>query len=814
MSYHRHVLAGCTPEPLAHYLKALGILRLVSEQKDETCRGAWQDDRFVLVTTLSCRELEEFFLEEYQPTAFVSPWNKGSGFFQKSDPGLEPVEKSTASRLAVFRNGILGTRVLLGNITESDEIVRAIKARTKTNAGSFQTSDQGKRLSNSGAFTTVQARLKAKLLDPALTDLDRSEISENLEAIRSLAAHPTDPPSKAEAKRIKDSSAYKALLGEADRQFKALKTSLILDCSLTFRGSERVWLDAAMVLDELGEARFPALLGTGGNDGRLDFTNNLMQRLSDLFDLDSERAAPTLGARGWLSSALWGRSTDGMLSGVPVGQYLPISAGGANSTTGADGNSLVNPWDFILMMEGTTLFSSASTKRMNPAAQAQASAPFSLRSHSAGGGTISESEESARGEQWMPLWDRYLTLPELKNFLAEGRAQIGKVSASRPVDMARAISRLGVARGITAFQRYGYLERNGQANFAVPLGRIPVTARPRARLVDEIASWLDRLHHLARAKGAPSRLGHAERGMSDAVFAALTHDDSPALWQAILRAAVGVERLQSTGTAIKAGPIPKLSTEWLIACNDGSAEFRLATALGGAAGGYSKDNGKPFNSLRHHWLPLEDGARRFRTSDKKLAHDVRVVAHGRDPEVDLLAIIERRTIESAQKGVRHPRVMAATGTGACLTDLTAWIAGELDTVKCVELARAFMAVDWSKWDPRTLDITRHRNGNHPEEAWGALRLNALPWPLDKERDIPFDPAIVRRLGAGDPAEAVRLALRRLAAHGIQGTIRFGLGDAALARRWGSALAFPISQHTAHCLLHQLQPQPKETHHDR
>ena len=797
MSYHRHVLAGCAPEPLAHYLKALGILRLVSEQKDETCRGAWLDDRFVLVTRLSREELEKFFLEEYKPTAFVSPWNKGSGFFQKGDPGLEPVEKSTAGRFEVIRNGISEAKV-----------VRAIKARTKTNQGSFQTSDQGKRLSNSSAFVTVQTRLKANLQDSALSDMDKGEISKSLEAISALTAHPALPPSKTEAKRIKDSSAYKLLLAAADRQFKELKTSLILGCSLVFRGSERIWMDAAMVLDEMDEARFPALLGTGGNDGRLDFTNNLMQRLSDLFDMDSECAAPTPRAREWLSGVLWGRATEGSLSGVPVGQYLPVSAGGANSTTGADGNSLVNPWDFILMMEGTTLFSSASTKRMNPAAQNQASAPFSLRSHSAGGGTISESEENARGEQWMPLWDRYLTVAELKNILAEGRAQIGKVSVSRPVDMARAISRLGVAKGITAFQRYGYLERNGQANFAVPLGRIAVTARPRARLIDEIASWLDRLHRLARAKEAPSRLAHAERGLSDAVFAALTHEDSPVQWQAILRAAVDVEQLQSTGTAIKAGPIPKLSTEWLMACNDGSAEFRLAMSLGSAAGGYSRNNGKPFNSIRHHWLPLEDGARQFRTSDKRLAHDVRVVAHGRDPETDLLAIVERRTIESTQKGSRHPKILAAPGTGACLSDLTAWIAGELDTVKCVELARSFMAVKWSKWNPRTLDITPHGNGNLPEEAWIALRLNALPWPLDREREIPFDPAIIRRLGAGDLAEAVRLSLRRLSAHGIQSTIRFGLGDPTLARRWGSALAFPISSHTAHRMLHQLQP--KET----
>ena len=38
------------------------------------------------------------------------------------------------------------------------------------------------------------------------------------------------------------------------------------------------WVDAALVLSG-GRLRFPQLLGTGGNDGRLDFTNNLMRRL-------------------------------------------------------------------------------------------------------------------------------------------------------------------------------------------------------------------------------------------------------------------------------------------------------------------------------------------------------------------------------------------------------------------------------------------------------------------------------------------------------------------------------------------------------
>jgi len=82
---YKHVLKGCSPTPLAHYLKALGLLRLVSEQKDSTCRGAWIDDHFVLATTLNREELKRFFLEEYEPTAMLAPWNGASGFYRTWD---------------------------------------------------------------------------------------------------------------------------------------------------------------------------------------------------------------------------------------------------------------------------------------------------------------------------------------------------------------------------------------------------------------------------------------------------------------------------------------------------------------------------------------------------------------------------------------------------------------------------------------------------------------------------------------------------------------------------------------------------------
>ena len=80
---HIHALDGCAPTPLAHYLKALGVLRLVAEQADATARGWWEGERYMLATTRGAEQLEDFFLHEYQPTPLVAPWNGGSGFYPK-----------------------------------------------------------------------------------------------------------------------------------------------------------------------------------------------------------------------------------------------------------------------------------------------------------------------------------------------------------------------------------------------------------------------------------------------------------------------------------------------------------------------------------------------------------------------------------------------------------------------------------------------------------------------------------------------------------------------------------------------------------
>lgn len=750
MTLYLHHLHGCAPTPLAFYLKTLGILRIVAEQKDQAARGWWQDEHFCLLTSLDREGMEKFFLEEYAPTPFVSPWNKGSGFVKKNDPALTPLETSTAPRFAPFRAGVVAARANLDELGRADAEVRALKDRTKVKKG-------------------------------------------------------MTPAEKRAAKALKDDPDFKRKLAEANKRFKELKSEMFQPLLRSWRGAHRLWLDTAMVwLDGKEKPAWPSLLGTGGNDGNLDFTNNAMQRLGELFDIASPDGCARAGAKELLRHCLWATPSNRMAC-VAIGQFLPGSAGGANSGTGPEGESLINAWDFVLLLEGAILFGARSTRRLDPGATSRASAPFAVRGHSVGYGSRGQ-DKTDRGEQWMPLWDRPASLPDLRVLLGEGRMQLDRQVACRPVDVARAVSRLGVARGISGFTRFGYLERNGQSRIAVPLGRINVLTRPRSRLLDDITPWVDRLQRLARDEHAPHRLAAAEGVLADAVFAVLTHDDSPDRWQSVLLAASAVEAVQAGGTAFEAGPIPPMSPGWLDAADDGSAEWRLARSLGSAAAWYGQTGHR--NPVRHHWLPLQAGARRFKVQERRLAKDPRVVMHGRDPVVDCLALVERRLIEAAGGAGRHLPIVAARGCGAQPADLAELIAGCIDLERVMALARALMAVRWDQ-PLDTEDTSRPRSGIWPDEAWLALRLACLPWPLDENRTIPAEQGMVRRLATGDGAAAMDIALRRLRAAGLRPPLQGACCDPATARLWGAALAFPVGFHTARAIAERFESTNQE-----
>ena len=124
--------------------------------------------------------------------------------------------------------------------------------------------------------------------------------------------------------RIRDWPEFRMLASLPAGQARKQRDSVREECKNIFLQRCRAelpeaclpWLDAAFILRE-DRAVFAPLLGTGGNEGRLEYANNFMQHVSAVFSsLDSPQA------RGWLESALFAVPTPG-LPKVAAGQLDP-----------------------------------------------------------------------------------------------------------------------------------------------------------------------------------------------------------------------------------------------------------------------------------------------------------------------------------------------------------------------------------------------------------------------------------------------------------------------------------------------------------
>ncbi|MBV6416969.1 MAG: hypothetical protein CMLOHMNK_01587 [Steroidobacteraceae bacterium] len=483
------VLDGCTVTPLAGYLKALGVLRLLSTKYPET-RGAWRGERFVLTVPLDRNELERFFLEEYAPTPILAPWNGGSGFYAKDNKdALLRIAQSEDRRLQDYRASLA--------VAES-----------------------------------------------ALAGFDRSASPKGDDKVRLLTVIRSQLPDTA--------------LG---------------------------WFDASVLL--AGEApQYPPLLGTGGNDGRLDFTNNFMQRVLDVIATDDgagERASPA-----WLRTALFAGAAPGFTKSS-IGQFSPGQAGGPNAGVGFEADAAINPWDFVLMIEGALLFAAAAVRRNADDPVEVLSYPFTVRAVGAGAGNLGESDaENARGELWMPLWTQPATHAEVQGLMGEGRVALGRRPARDALDFVQAVQHLGGYRGVRSFQRFGLLMRAGKAYLAAPLARVAVSEAPRSTWLDELdaSDWLNRFRRFANDAKTAVRFRVLRKRLEDGIFATAGRIPSKAEAQALLILLGEIQSALSASSQAReaARPLPRMSERWVIAADDNSPAFRIAKALAGLRG--------------------------------------------------------------------------------------------------------------------------------------------------------------------------------------------------------------------------------------
>ncbi len=262
------------------------------------------------------------------------------------------------------------------------------------------------------------------------------------------------------------------------------------------------WLDAAFVAGD--DARYPDLLGTGGNDGRLDFANNFMQRLAQLFLSPGTRGGSArrgIDAVAPCVASLFGGPHRGALQPAAVGQFVPGLAGGVNMTAGLRTEGRVNPWDFVLALEGALVFAGAAVRRLDASRHGSASFPFHVNPSPVGyGSSAAADREQARCELWLPLWSAPCTFLEIAALFGEGRLEVGRRRATSGLDAARALATLGIDRGLDRFERLGLVRRNGLSYLAAWLGSFAVRAAPQIDLLRELDPWLESIERLDEAR--------------------------------------------------------------------------------------------------------------------------------------------------------------------------------------------------------------------------------------------------------------------------------------------------------------------------
>lgn len=753
---HTVPLLGCTPEPLSHYLKALAIFRLISEQKDPTARAYWKDDAFVLSSKLDAAQLVHFFLHEYKPSPILSPWNGGGGFYPKdSKEGFNAILNSTAPRFAPYKTAIITAQNILKSLGYTE---------TRPDSG------DGK--------NKVLIACRARLPDDALE-----------------------------------------------------------------------WLDAAFILtthDGDTQAAPPPLLGTGGNDGRLEFSNNQMQRLA-LTLFNPATGAPNSHTSSQLQSALFATTSDVMTRDA-IGQFFPSASGGANATDGFDGLAVVNPWDFVLMLEGAVMFTAAAVRRMGVESMpTRCAPPFTVRTVNAGHGHAAAGDE-ARAEIWLPLWNNAVSLPELRALLSEGRVRLSNRPVQDAVEFARAAVSLGVDRGIHAFSRIGLIERNGLAYFGIPLGRFLVTENSGyAKLLEPIHEWLARFQRAAKDDLTPNSVKRAAQQLQDSILNLCRNTNDPKacveLWLALGRCSRALARSTKWVAGLKSplSPLTLNDPAWFEAAQKYVGEqdqtqatfFRLAAALASIGIRPRKEKtdktdkidkrDKPPLLMRAHLEPVEfveptqkNAYSRsngwWETPKDTASHDNNVVWHDGELHRALCAVMQRRVILGQQSS---DAAFADHGLAwAFLSDICALIEDRVDERRfrdwlwacALSTPNAHRAAFESAHALRRAHI-QQLDSYAPDALYSLLRLCFTEKTLTPDQNkIPVVPHIFKLAAAGDSPSASQWALRRLHASGLTPRLRADQPlflTPSLTKRIAAALLIPITKHQYKSLYTQV-----------
>ncbi len=764
-------LAGCSPTPLANYLKALGVLRLIASPTssasgnaaDPEARGCWENERFHLHTHLDCEELTGFFLEDYTPSPLIGAWNGRAGFLEDENSkrsGAELIRKfegSCAERFAPIHATITRLRdePLLAKYSQlrdeeknekDEERKKALKKKASQVKNDLLPHLRGKTDSRhlaliDAAFVLGDESRAAPLLGSGFSDGSRDFGVNFLEQIQALFNVDDGKPT--------------------NRSAAELKVAL-------FSSTEKIESTGTMGQFSPGQGGANA---TTGYEGK-----NPLNPWDVIFTLE--------GALLW-SGALtcrWGTQSTGKAA-FPF-TYEPNMAGsGALSIEDPNtprGEIWVPLWSKpCSLVETESLFAEGRITLGRRVARTGLDAARAIAQLGISRGIAAfERYSMIQSDRKMP----YQATPL-------GRFKAPLASSS---DL------------ISDFDIDGWLSR--VRRLAREKGA-PARARAAVKQLEDALFAMSETHVSPRSvQGALGALGDLVGWLADSREA--------------------FERIS---------PPPRLSYKWVRKADDETPEYRVAAALASlgwrssqnarqdasteeseSSAGEGRDTDTVVDSaapkkriaLAAHFAPLDAEAIPQKRRKWDAQKQTRVVWGAGGFESNLIAVLQRRLIDEA---IAAPLDAEAP---ARLTDLEAFLAPDFDDVRC---ARLLAGLVWAQ--PGHLNKQPRR----PVVPFAYAVLKPLFAPdtslkelakkglVSPDCKLPIPPGLIARLRSGRVEEAVRLALARARASGI--TCPFanpGIPQTTrIGRRLAAALLIPLEECGLQILMERAYPAEKE-----
>ncbi|MBE2283334.1 MAG: type I-U CRISPR-associated protein Csx17 [Prosthecobacter sp.] len=495
-------LPGCRHDILGHYLKAMGILRVVSkcaapEHRDPDAEGWWNPDDAIFYLRSpkypTMESLVDFFEKNYQPTPVFSPWNTGGGMDEKKIVIFRCAPKSwhdywQANKEALLAHGFpkpegdgvpempekpFELKLAENELKPTDDIsviVTIGKQKKPKTTVQISWSDAA-RTKLFGAMSDQRPNLERciKFTDSVIKKFipGKSEFTFDLKdesALSSLA-----PMAGAEySVQIKESGkkAVMALLANELASHPDALTSLNLgrDFFADFQADEtngtalleqfrdKVPDSASQAMDSVFTTRASArpmdspLFLNRGKAG-----NSEVFRAFWGFFLSAKVAAENN-----VKGSLFGLASEDAPPKDGASPFFPDAFKSYNIGSGwVQSDYPIYPLDYVLAVEGAFAMRGGASRTLGANSKRFAAFPFVFDSAE----EMVDDENTITGTSsslWFPLWDRKTTFDELASFITDAQARLSGKEARFSAEFVRAMNSQGVDAGFAGWQEFRF----------------------------------------------------------------------------------------------------------------------------------------------------------------------------------------------------------------------------------------------------------------------------------------------------------------------------------------------------------------------